>query len=479
LGQGSFTHKEAQDLQNELLRFFVPLCDHQTIHERFERQAAALPGAIAVSFNDERLTYRELNARSNRLAHYLRSLGVGPETCVGILVERSHEMVVTILGVLKAGGCYLPLDPAYPMERLSFMLEDARASLLLTSDASSAMMFERLLPVACLDRDLEEIAAQSTENLPPVASAENLAYVIYTSGSTGQPKGVAVSHANVARLFDTTHEWFGFDERDVWTLFHSCAFDFSVWELWGALLYGGRVVVVPFAVSRDPLTFYELLRQQCVTVLNQTPSAFWQLSHAEEDLLKRDSDVQKELALRLIIFGGEALELQKLESWLDRHGDERPQLVNMYGITETTVHVTYRPITRDDLNAGRGSVIGRALPDLQLYLLDSDLRSLPDDAEGEIYVGGAGVARGYLNRPDLTAERFVPDPLSREPGRRLYRTGDLAVRVQGDDLEYQGRADEQVKIRGFRIEPGEVNAALARHPAIRESVILAREDARG
>jgi amino acid adenylation domain-containing protein len=479
LGQGCFTHKEVQDIQNELLRFLMPLCDHQTIHERFERQAWGTPDAIAVSFNGDRLTYRELNVRANRLAHHLHSLGVGPESCVGILVERSLEMVVTILGVLKAGGCYLPLDPAYPMERLSFMLEDARASLLLTSEASSAMMFERLVPVACLDRDLEEIAAQSTENLPPVASAENLAYVIYTSGSTGQPKGVAVSHANVARLFDTTHEWFGFDERDVWTLFHSCAFDFSVWELWGALLYGGRVVVVPFAVSRDPLTFYELLRQQRVTVLNQTPSAFWQLSQAEEDLLKRDSDVQEELALRLIIFGGEALELQKLESWLDRHGDERPQLVNMYGITETTVHVTYRPITRDDLSAGRGSVIGRALPDLQLYLLDNDLRSVPGDAEGEIYVGGAGVARGYLNRPNLTAERFVPDPLSREPGGRLYRTGDLARRVHGDDLEYQGRADEQVKVRGFRIEPGEVNAALARHPAIRESVILAREDARG
>jgi amino acid adenylation domain-containing protein len=478
LDQGSFTHKEAQDTQNELLRFFVPLCDRQTIHERFERQAAAMPGAIALSFNDERLTYRELNARANRLAHHLRSLGVGPETCVGILVERSLGMVVTILGVLKAGGCYLPLDPAYPMERLSFMLVDARASLLLTNETSRAMMFEHLVPVVCLDSDLEEIAAQSTENLLPIASAENLAYVIYTSGSTGQPKGVAVSHANVARLFDTTHEWFGFDERDVWTLFHSCAFDFSVWELWGALLYGGRVVVVPFAVSRDPLAFYALLRQQRVTVLNQTPSAFWQLSQAEEDLLKRDSDVQEELALRLIIFGGEALELQKLKSWLDRHGDKRPQFVNMYGITETTVHVTYRPITRDDLNAGRGSVIGRALPDLQLYLLDNDLRSLSDDAEGEIYVGGAGVARGYLNRPDLTAERFVPDPLSREPGTRLYRTGDLARRVDGD-LEYQGRTDEQVKVRGFRIEPGEVNAALARHPAIRESVVLAREDARG
>ena len=479
MGQGSFAHKEAQDIQNELLRFFVPLCDHQTIHERFERQAAATPDAIAVSFNGERLTYRELNERANRLAHHLRSLRVGPETCVGILVERSHEMVVTILGVLKAGGCYLPLDPAYPMERLSFMLEDAHASLLLTSDASSAMMFERHVPVVCLDRDWEEIAAQSTENLPPVASAENLAYIIYTSGSTGQPKGVAVSHANVARLFDATHTWFEFDERDVWTLFHSCAFDFSVWELWGALLYGGRVVVVPFAVSRDPLAFYELLRQQRVTVLNQTPSAFWQLSQAEEDLLKRDSDVQEELALRLIIFGGEALELQKLKSWLDRHGDQRPQLVNMYGITETTVHVTYRPITCDDLNAGRGSVIGRALPDLQLYLLDNDLRSLSDDAEGEIYVGGAGVARGYLNRSDLTAERFGPDPFSREPGGRLYRTGDRACRMLGDDLEYRGRVDDQVKIRGFRIEPAEVNALLAQHPAIRESVVLAREDARG
>ena len=465
--QNAFSPKEAQAAQNERLNpseIFVPLCGRQTIHERFEQQAAASPEAIAVSFADERLTYRELNEQANRLAHYLRSLGVGPETCVGILIARSLETVVAILAVLKAGGCYLPLDPAYPAERLSFMLEDARATLLLTRDRSVAAMFERQLPIVCLDRDATAISTQTVDNPTHITSSDNLAYVIYTSGSTGQPKGVAVSHANVTRLFDTTHAWFEFDEHDVWTLFHSSAFDFSVWELWGALLYGARVVVVPFAVSRDPEAFYELLREERVTVLNQTPSAFWQLSQAEEALPK------SELALRLIIFGGEALEPQRLRPWFDRHGDDHPQLVNMYGITETTVHVTYRPITRNDLN--RGSVIGRALPDLQVYVV-------PDGVEGEMYVGGAGLARGYLNRPDLTAERFVPDPFSGEPGARLYRTGDLACRLHGGDLEYRGRVDDQVKIRGFRIEPGEVNAALTQYPAIQQSVVLAREDARG
>lgn len=474
--QKSFSHKEAQGTQIALLNpeSFVPFRGGRTIHERFEQQAAATPDAIAVSFKGERLTYCELNARANRLAHHLCNLGVRPETCVGILVERSLEMVVTILGVLKAGGCYLPLDPAYPPERLSFMLDDARAALLLIGEASTAIIFENQVRVVCLDRDGKAISTQSAENLPCAASPENLAYIIYTSGSTGRPKGVAVSHANVARLFDATHAWFGFDERDVWTLFHSCAFDFSVWELWGALLYGGRVVVVPFTVSRDPTAFYNLLRQERVTILNQTPSAFWQLSQAEDG-----TDAQADLALRFIIFGGEALELQRLKLWFERHGDGCPQLVNMYGITETTVHVTYRRITSDDLNTGRRSVIGRALPDLQIHVLDADLHSVGDGVEGEIYVGGAGVARGYLNRPDLTAERFVPDPFSDEPGGRLYRAGDLACRMHGGDLEYRGRVDDQVKIRGFRIEPEEVNTALARHPAIRESVVLAREDARG
>ncbi|HYK21434.1 MAG TPA: amino acid adenylation domain-containing protein, partial [Pyrinomonadaceae bacterium] len=453
----------------------MPTCGPQTIHERFERQAAATPDAIAVGFEGERLTYAELNARANRLAHHLRSLGIGPESCVGILVERSLEMVATILGVLKSGGCYLPLDPAYPQERLGFMLKDAHAALLVTGDPWHAVMFERDVSVVCLERDAKVISTESAENLPRAVSPENVAYVIYTSGSTGQPKGVAVTHANVARLFDTTHTWFKFDERDVWTLFHSFAFDFSIWELWGALLYGGRVVVVPFLVSRDPAVFYELLRQERVTVLNQTPSAFWQLSQAEEDLPKGD----RELALRLVIFGGEALEVQRLRPWFKRHEDDHPQLVNMYGITETTVHVTYRPITSTELNAERGSVIGRALPDLRVYLLDEGLRPVPDGFEGEIYVGGAGLARGYLNRPELTAERFVPDHLGGQPGGRLYRSGDLARRVHGDDFEYRGRLDDQVKIRGFRIEPAEINSVLAQHPAIRESVVLAREDAHG
>lgn len=446
----------------------------QTIHELFERQVAATPDAIAVNFEGERLVYGELNARANRLAHHLRSLGVGPETCVGILVERSLEMVVTILGVLKAGGCYLPLDPAYPLERLSFMIEDARAPLLLAGESSTALMLESRVRVVYLDWEM--IATESVENPSHAASAENLAYVIYTSGSTGQPKGVAISHANIARLFDSTRAWFSFDARDVWTLFHSYAFDFSVWELWGALLYGGRVIIVPFRVSRDPAAFHELLRRERVTVLNQTPSAFWQLIKADEDL---PENAETELALQLVIFGGEALELQRLRPWFERHGDEHPRLVNMYGITETTVHVTYHPITLDDLNAEPGSVIGRAIPDLQLYLLDDDLLPVPDGLEGEIYVGGAGLARGYLNRPELTAERFGPDPFGSELGGRLYRTGDLARLLRNGDLEYLARADDQVKIRGFRIEPGEVNAALARHPAIRESVVLPSEDAHG
>jgi amino acid adenylation domain-containing protein len=366
----------------------------------------------------------------------------------------------------------VPLDPASPAGRLAWLLDDARSPVLITSRA----LLDRLPPHAAeslvLDDDREDLALESAENPGAAATAHNLAYVIYTSVSAGRTKGTLVSHYNVTRLFEATRPWFEFTGRDVWTLFHSYAFDFSVWELWGALLYGGRLVVVPYTVSRSPAAFYELLSKERVTVLNQTPSAFRQLMQAEEA-----AGVSPDLTLRLIIFGGEALELQSLKPWFERHGDRRPQLVNMYGITETTVHVTYRPLTADDLTATPGSVIGGPIPDLQVYILDRHMQPVPIGVPGEMYVGGAGLARGYLNRPDLTAQRYVPHPFDRRPGRRLYRSGDLARYLEGGDVEYLGRADHQVKIRGHRIELGEIEGTLNRHPAVRESVVVARDDA--
>ena len=292
-------------------------------------------------------------------------------------------------------------------------------------------------------------------------------YVIYV-GSTGRPKGVQVTHENVVQLLSRTQSWFNFDERDVWTLFHSCAFDFSVWEMWGALSYGGRLVVVPYAVSRAPQSVYDLLREQKVTVLNQTPSAF-------EQLIQVDS-TPAELALRLVIFGGEALDLRSLQPWFERHGDQRPRLVNMYGITETTVHVTYRSLTSSDIEQAPASLIGNPIPDLELNILDSAGEVVPVGVPGELYVGGAGLARGYLNRAELTAERFVPNPFSNFPGSRLYRTGDLVRRRKNGELEYLGRVDHQVKIRGFRVELGEIESVIAEHPLVRENVVLARPD---
>jgi amino acid adenylation domain-containing protein len=440
------------------------------IHELFEAQAARTPGAVAAVYAGEALSYAELNARANQLAHHLRRRGVGPEVRVGICLERSLEMVVGILAVLKAGGAYVPLDPAYPAERLAFILADSATPVLLTRETlRGALPAREDVEVVSLDGAAEEIAAESAENPESGAGPDSLAYVIYTSGSTGAPKGALIEHRNVARLFSATEAWFGFGADDVWTLFHSYAFDFSVWELWGALLYGGRVVVVPFDVSRDPEAFHALVRREGVTVLNQTPSAFRQF-------IRVDAERGGELALRNVIFGGEALEPASLREWVERRGAETPRLVNMYGITETTVHVTYRPLGREDVFGGSGSPIGRAIPDLRLYVLDPARLPVPIGVPGELYVGGAGVARGYLNRPELTAERFVEDPFA--PGR-LYRTGDRVRWMADGTLEYLGRLDEQVKIRGFRIELGEIEVRLAEHPEVREAVVLAREDVPG
>jgi amino acid adenylation domain-containing protein len=433
------------------------------LHQLFEEQASRAPESVALSFDGFHLSYEKVNAKANRLAHHLRSLGVGPEDRVGVMLDRTPDLVIAILGILKAGAAYLPLDPAYPAERLAFMLADAGAEVVVTERALvERWLLESPATVVCLDD--QAVATASSTNPEVGVRAENAAYVIYTSGSTGQPKGVVVTHENVWRLLEVTRADFQFDEQDVWTLFHSVSFDFSVWELWGPLAYGGRLVVVPYWVSREPEAFYELLKDEGVTVLNQTPSAFRQL-------MKVDEVQGGELSLRVVIFGGEALEMSTLRGWFERHGDDRPRLVNMYGITETTVHVTYRELKARDAE-GR-SVIGDALRDLEVYVLDQQMHAVPEGVSGELYVGGGGVARGYLGRAELTAQRFVPHPFTERAGARLYRTGDLARRRADGELEYSGRMDDQVKIRGFRIELGEIANALREQTGVSECEVLA------
>jgi amino acid adenylation domain-containing protein len=438
------------------------------LHERFEEQVRLGSDRVAVVCDGESLTFAELDRRANGLAWRLQSLGVGPDVLVGLRMERSLDLVVGVVGILKAGGAYVPLDPAYPAERVQFMLADSGVQVVVTETGFASDLEATGATLVLLDRERDE-AAQAPE---PGVTPENLVYAMYTSGSTGKPKGVLISHANVTRLFDATADWFGFGPDDVWSLFHSYAFDVSVFEIWGALLYGGRLVVVPYWVSRSPQDFRELLLREQVTVLSQTPSAFRPLIQADAD-----SGPPVKTALRYVIFAGEALELASLKPWIERHGDRQPRLVNMYGITETTVHATYRPITVDDLDggSGTGSVIGVPIPDLRLLLLDPHGAPVPVGVPGEIHVGGAGVARGYLNRDQLTAERFLPDPYS-HTGGRLYRSGDLARRLENGELEYIGRIDNQVKLRGYRIELGEIEGVLAGHPDVTECAVIARED---
>ncbi|WP_298904114.1 non-ribosomal peptide synthetase [uncultured Nostoc sp.] len=451
--------KEIQGIESEFL----------CLHELFEAQMEKTPEAVALKFEGQQLTYRELNQQANQLAHHLQTLGIKPETLVGICVERSLEMIVGILGILKAGGAYVPLDPNNPQERLNHILEDAQVQVLVTNSQLRNTLDQSNF-VVYLDKEADKIAQYSQDNLVSGVQDDNLAYMIYTSGSTGKPKGVLITHHNVVRLFKATEGWYHFNETDVWTLFHSFAFDFSVWELWGGLLYGGCVVVVSYEVSRDSQAFYNLLIAEQVTVLNQTPSAFYQLIQVDEHF-----KTTEKLSLRVVIFGGEALSLPLLQPWFERHGDRLPQLVNMYGITETTVHVTIRRLTLADVKA-TSSLIGLPISDLQIYLLDKYQQPVPIGVVGEIHVGGGGVARGYWRRSELTEERFVPNPFRNQQKERLYKTGDLARYLPTGELEYKGRIDHQVKIRGFRIELGEIKALLSGHQAVQECVVLARED---
>ncbi|MEU3997680.1 amino acid adenylation domain-containing protein [Streptomyces fungicidicus] len=434
-----------------------------TLPELFAVQAARTPAATAVTAGGVELSYAELDARAAGLARGLVARGVGPESVVGVLLGRSVDVVVAVLAVAKAGGAYLPVDPDYPADRVAFVLSDAGAEWVVTSAE-----FAPVLPAGVAAVTVDGAGSGPVfDSVPlPTVRPDHPAYVIYTSGSTGRPKGVVVSHRSVVALFAAAGGVFEFGAGDVWSWFHSLAFDFSVWEVWGALLHGGRVVVVPFDVSRSPREFVELLERERVTVLSQTPSAFYQLMGVGGGLPD----------LRTVVFGGEALEPGRLGGWLERHGGTGPRLVNMYGITETTVHVTHQDLRPD--GAAEGSVIGRGLPGLSVFLLDEWLRPVPVGAVGEMYVAGAQVARGYRGRAGLTGERFVACPFG-VAGGRMYRTGDRARWSRDGRLVFAGRADEQVKIRGFRIEPGEVEAVVAGHPGVAQVAVVAREGGPG
>jgi len=431
----------------------------------FDAQAERTPDAIALRDGDRSVSYGDLQRWVDHAAHDIRrqldAAGRGQGSLIGVCVHRSVEQVVAILATLKAGAAYVPLDPDAPAARLAFIRQDAGVPFVVTHGATAGITAsdELILPPSP--------AAGAESWRGPAVSPADPAYVIYTSGSTGEPKGAVITHANVLRLFASTQPWFGFGAGDVWTLFHSYAFDFSVWEIWGALLHGGRLVIVPYAVSRDPEECYRLISREKVTVLNQTPSAFRQLLHA--DAAQRN---ELPLALRFVIFGGEALHPSELAPWFARHGDHSPQLVNMYGITETTVHVTYRPLRASDALAAT-SPIGEPIPDLYLLVLDQHREPVPVGVSGELYVGGAGLASGYWQREALTMERFVADPF--HAGRRIYRTGDRVRATRRGEIEYLGRVDTQVKIRGHRVELGEIASVITRHPAVREAVVIVRQ----
>ena len=436
----------------------------KTIHQLFEEQALRAPHNTAVIFGETRLTYRELDERANQLAHYLCNQGVAPDTLVALCLDKSADMIVALLAVLKAGGAYLPMDPAYPQERLRFMMEDSGVSHLITTQSLIHSIPVKVPSLLLLDADRESLSAQPTTAPSDNASPRNLAYCIYTSGSTGVPKGVLLEHRNVVRLMVNDRLPFAFSEADVWTMFHSYCFDFSVWEMYGALLYGGRLVVVPEAVTKDPSLFLDLLVEHEVTVLNQTPSAFDNV--AERALAHSETN----LFLRYVIFGGEALHPVQLQEWKKAYPAAR--LVNMYGITETTVHVTFKEITDKEI-AEDVSNIGGPIPTTTTYIMDSRLRLLPVGVPGEVCVGGGGVSRGYLGRDELTRQRFVPNPYKAE--ERLYRSGDLAKLLPSGEMMYLGRIDDQVQIRGFRVELGEIRSQLLKHPSVAEAEVVARK----
>ncbi len=453
-----------------------------TLHQWFAKSAEQYPENHALTHNGKSLSYQQLEQRANALAHHLREQyqrhtgkHLEPDTLIALYMQPSFEMLVAILAVCKAGGAYVPLSPDHASERTAFILSDTNPALLISDKNAEQEILAKCTeaqvnPHLVFATDVTELVHSAPEvNVSP----QNLAYVIYTSGTTGQPKGVMQTHENVVRLFTANEQDYGFNEADIWVLYHAYTFDFSVWEMWGALLYGGKLCIVDPHLIRDFDAFAAFCNEQQVTVLNQTPAAFYEFSAAT---LRAKLPQTK---LRYVIFGGDKLNPEMLIPWWNQFGDSHPLLVNMYGITETTVHVTYKALSFE--NTSKASYIGRPIWDMKAYVLNSKMQLVEPGAMGELYIGGAGLARGYLNRDELTAERFIENPFATELDierghQRLYKTGDLARRLADGELEYIGRNDSQVKIRGYRIELGEIESAINAHPAVAQAVVIDREN---
>jgi amino acid adenylation domain-containing protein len=438
---------------------------HHCLHELFEAQAARTPAHVAVRAGDVELTYAELDARANRLARDLRRAAVGPDVPVGLSAQPSADLVVGLLGILKAGGAYVPLDPDHPADRLRSIAAGTGLRLVVTDEGGGG----------AAPADLERVPVPSSglPAAPGVAvEPDNLVYVMHTSGSTGQPKGAMLTHRNVVRLLDATGAAVGAtgpDER--WVMFHRHSFDISVWETWGALLRGGTVHLVPNELKRSAERFLRYVSEQRLTVLVQTPSAF-------KLLLEADERLGLDLSLRLLVLGGEPVVPDDVARWMRRHPDGAPRVVNMYGITETTVWSTYRFLDEHTIASG-SAPIGRHLDDVPCHVLDSRGDVQPAGAAGELHIGGDSLARGYVGQPGLTAERFVPDPLADTPGARRYRTGDLVRRDGAGELHFLGRLDHQVKISGHRVELGDVDAHVRAVPQVTDCLVTTRDDEEG
>ncbi|WP_114905049.1 non-ribosomal peptide synthetase [Kordia sp. SMS9] len=456
--------KEKIEKINHLINVSYP--ETATIIDMFEYQVAKNPTAIAVAYESETLTYQQLNNLSNMVAYELRSQGIGRNDIVGLLVDKNLHTVVGMLGILKSGGCYMPLDPNYPQGRLNYMLEDSKTELLITSDEHQELVANAAVKTILLENMID--TTREVANIEHINSPEDICYIIYTSGTTGNPKGVMVEHRNVVRLMYNDAFQFNFGENDVWTMFHSHCFDFSVWEMYGALLYGGKLVIIPPFVARDPSRYLQVLKRHEVTVLNQTPTAF---NNLMEECDRKDIELNN---LRYVIFGGEALVPFKLKSWKAQY--PHVKLVNMYGITEVTVHATYKEIGIKEIEENVSN-LGKPIPTTSMYILDENQELVPQGVAGEIYISGAGITRGYLNKEELTNSRFLDNPYQK--GTRLYRSGDLGRLLANGELEYIGRIDNQVQLKGFRIELKEIEHHLLQHATISDTVVIMRKSDEG